>query len=315
LGLVACETTPTEPPPTDTPSASPEEGEGEPAPTYTPYPTYTPEPTYTPAPTYTSPPTATPAPTDTPEPTPTATPSEEPTAPPAPTNTPAPTQAGSAGGAPSAPGVDAPRAPQSDAVVSNSALFIDKDEDPGPPISVIVSANQALEGYRFKITGLLRNDGTENYAGLGVSATFFTDEGGRHGPVRANARCPVLAPGDACPFQVEATAKGLTKVILHPDGYPTPRTYLPVETRGLGRYTDGVGYVHITGMVHNPHTVGARNVTLNGVLINQAGVIVSTGTTTILETIEPGGSARFDIPIRYAPYARYEVYVQAEPQP
>jgi hypothetical protein len=200
-------------------------------------------------------------------------------------------------------------------VISNSALTIDKDEDPGPPISVIVSANQALEGYRFKITGLLRNDGAENYAGLGVSATFFTDEGGRYGPVRANARCPVLAPGMVCPFQVEATAKGLTKVILHPDGYPTPRTYLPVETRGLGRYTDAIGYVHITGTVYNPQNVGARNVTLNGVLINADGAIVSTGTTTVLETILPGGSARFDIPIRYAPYMRYGVYVQAEPQP
>ena len=61
------------------------------------------------------------------------------------------------------------------------------------------------------------------YAALGVVATFFTDDGSRYGPIKANVPCLLLAPGDECPFVIEAISKNLVSVILHPEGAPTNR--------------------------------------------------------------------------------------------
>ena len=126
-----------------------------------------------------------------------------------------------------------------------------------PPLDVTVSANRELPGYNFIITGLVRNAGSENYAGLGIVATFFRADGSRHGPIKVNLQCPVLIPGDACPFAVDANAKGLTEVMLHPEGYPTTRTTAQVNISGVGRSLDGIGYVHITGNVTNPNPAPA----------------------------------------------------------
>ena len=297
LVLTACQQAAETPEPTphvesvapEEPAAIEEEEESAPA-----EPTATPAPTSTPAPTETAEPTATPAatatavPTETPEPTPT----------PAATTAPAVAQ----------PVAAAP------AAISTSALIIRDDETVAPPLDVTVSANRELPGYNFMITGLVRNAGSENYAGLGIVATFFRADGSRHGPIKVNLKCPVLVPGDACPFTVDANAKGLTEVMLHPEGYPTTRTTAQVNISGVGRGVDSIGYVHITGNVANPNPVPVNDVTISGMLLDQAGEIVSIGTDILVGALEAGATSRFEVVLRYAPYVQYQLLVQAEPR-
>ena len=103
--------------------------------------------------------------------------------------------------------------PKPPGVVASGVLTLLDDPNIAPPLSVHVSANQALEGYRYRVSGVLRNDAVENYAALGVVATFFTDDGSRYGPIKANVPCLLLAPGDECPFVIEAISKNLVSVI------------------------------------------------------------------------------------------------------
>lgn len=200
-------------------------------------------------------------------------------------------------------------------VVSTSALTILDDETPAPPLTVIVSMNSKFEGYRFRISGLVRNDAAEPYTSLGMNATFFRDDGSRFGPIKVNVQCPVLEPGESCPFLLEAIDKGITQVMLHPDGHPTERRTMPVETRGVSSYRDTLGYVHITGSVFNPNPVAIRDVTVTGALIDDRGEIVSTGVALLIQTIEAGASASFDVLVRHAPYTRTQLFVQALSHP
>jgi hypothetical protein len=149
---------------------------------------------------------------------------------------------------------------------------------------------------------------------LGVIATFFRADGSRYGPIRAKIQCPILGPGDVCPFIVEATDKTLTEVMLHPEGRPTDRRQpLPVELRTTGRYVDTIGYVHITGSVYNPNPVAVQDITINGVLLDD-GQIVSMGADLLLGPLDAGASARFDVMVRYVPYSQVELYAQALPR-
>jgi len=204
--------------------------------------------------------------------------------------------------------------PKSPGVVASGALALLDDPNYAPPLSIHVSANQALEGHRYRVSGVLRNDAGENYAALGVVATFFTDDGSRYGPIKANVACLLLAPGEECPFVVEATSKNLVSVILHPEGAPTSRSAAPLTFAVTGRYQDVVGYVHLTGWVHNPNAYAVKNVTVNGALLNAQGEIVSTGMTILVDSIAANGSATFDVTIKYVLYASYRLYVQGEPQ-
>jgi hypothetical protein len=199
-------------------------------------------------------------------------------------------------------------------VVSTSALIVLDDETPAPPLTVLVSMNRAFEGYRFRISGLVRNDADEPYTGLWMNATFFRDDGSRYGPVRVNVQCPILEPGESCPFLLGATDKAITQVMLHPDGHPTDRRTVPVELRGIGRTQDALGYVHITGTVTNPNPVTVRDVTITGVLIDQLGEIVEVGVDLLVLPLEAGASAPFEVLIRHAPYVRYQLFVQALPR-
>ncbi len=270
--------------------------------------TNTPRPTPTSYPTM--PPMSSPTPTFTPSPTPTAAP---------PTETPEVAEATSTA-VPStatpraATGSGLPAGPKPPAVVASGALALLDDPNIAPPLSVHVSANQALEGYRYRVSGVLRNDAAENYASLGVVATFFTDDGSRYGPIKVNVACLLLAPGDECPFVVEATSKNLVSVILHPEGAPTDRSAAPLTVSTTGRYQDAVGYVHLTGRVRNPNAYAVKNVTVNGALLNAQGEIVSTGMTILVDSVAANGSATFDVIIKYVPYANYRLYVQGEPQ-
>ena len=266
--------------------------------------TNTPRPTATSWPTM--PPTSTPAAVPPSTPTPTAaltdTPSPEPTATTEPTATPK-------------PGVSAlPSVPKPPAVVASAVLTLLDDVNFAPPLSVHVSANQALEGYKFRVSGTLRNDAAENYAGLGVVATFYTSDGSRYGPIKANLSCLLIAPGDECPFVIEALSKDLVSVMLHPEGYPTSRGAAPLTFSVSGRYQDVVGYVHITGQVRNPNPFAVKNVTVTGALLNAQGEIVSTGMTILVDSVASNGAAAFDVTIKYTPYTNYRLYIQGEPQ-
>lgn len=291
-------------PASQTPSAASQEATTAPAEAAAPAATNTPRPTATSWPTMppTSAPTVTPPTTPTPTAAPTDTPSPEPTATSEPTATPK-------------PGVSAlPSVPKPPAVVASAVLTLLDDANFAPPLSVHVSANQALEGYRFRISGTLRNDAAENYAGLGIVATFYTSDGSRYGPVKANPPCLLLAPGDECPFIVEVLSKDLVSVMLHPEGYPTTRGSAPLTLSGLGRYQDSVGYVHLTGRVHNANPFAVKNVTVSGVLLNGTGEIVSLGMTILVDNVASNGSTTFDIAVKYTPYTNYRFYVQGEPQ-
>jgi len=278
-----------------------------PAATATPRPLPTARPTNTPMPTPTAVPTATPSPEPTATSEPTAT--LESTA----TLEPAATLESTATPKPAMP--PAPSVPQPPAVVSSSsALTVLDDVNTAPPLSVHVSANQALEGYRFRVSGTIRNDAAENYTGLGIVATFYTSDGSRYGPIKANPACLLLAPGDECPFMVEALSKDLVAVMLHPEGYPTSRGAAPLTLSGLRSYRDGVGYVHLTGRVTNANPFAVKNVTVNGALLNAAGEIVSVGMSILIDNVTANGAATFDVAVPYTPYTNYKLYVQGEPQ-
>jgi len=278
-------------PPEAPDAAPPEPTEAPPEPTSTTVPTEAPTATSTPVPpealTETPKPTATPTsvPTEAPTHTPESTPTEEP---------------------------DQPALPAVPAPVSTSALTIREDETIAPPLTVLVSANRELPGYNFLITGLVRNDGTENYAGLGMVATYFRADGSRHGPIKTNLRCTLLAPGDMCPFTFEATARGLTEVMLHPEGYPTTRARAQVNHYITGSWVDGIGYVHITGGVTNPNATPVDDAAVSAVLRDGTGDIVSEGTDIVVGTIDPGATGQFEVILKYAPYVSYQLFVQAE---
>lgn len=203
-----------------------------------------------------------------------------------------------------------PRVPQ---IIATGALSLVPNVDPGPPLSVEVSANHLLEGYLHRVSGVIRNDSDETYTGLNVIATFFMVNGKRYGPVDANVKCLLLAPGATCPFILYATSKNLAEVILHVTGYATPRTPLSPDFYSVRYTTDSIGYVRVTGTVHNPYTVPARHVTVVGSLINAQGDIVNVNATILLDVIPPGETAPFEIHLKYTPFSTVSITTQAEP--
>jgi hypothetical protein len=271
-----------------------QEGQAEapPAATYTPYPTYTPPPTYTPVP------TSTPEPTSTPTTGPTATVTATPTS--APTETPPPA---------------ATRPPTTPTPASTPvpAMIRLADEDPGPPFTILVSANRALENSVYKVTGIVRNDGTQTYEAIGVNATFFDDQGFRQGPLEADVPCLLLAPGQECPFSVELAARRIQAFLLHPDGRPTGTESTTVALSNLALSYDGAESVRITGIATNKDPFKIKDIVVAGVLRDAGDQIVSLGAAYVLqEDIEPNASVRFDLRIKRVPFARYQLYTQAE---
>ncbi len=310
LLLAACQSQPTATPVVeDTPAPTVEtQPPDEEAPEATVEPTQVPEPTATLASTE----SPTPADTPTPQPTPTTevteTPTETVTL--APTEVVTPTLPTATPASAVAPPVPQPTLPREE-VVTTSALRIRPDEAPAPPLSVIVSANHELRDNRYKVTGILRNDGEDPYGGLSVIATFFREDGSRVGPIPARLSCPVLEVGTECPFIVEVIERNLAAVMLHPDGHPTELRAIPAEVRSVSSYVDSIGWVHITGSVYNPNPVTFQDVSISGALLDRDGEIVSVGTGLVLDPIPSGETARFDVAIRYAPHVDYELYVQA----
>lgn len=284
---------------TVTPSVAEGQSADQPAATYTPsdasypHPTYTPYPAYTPLPT--SSPTHTPAPAVAPTATETATPTEIPTE--APTRQPPQTMPVNIPAVPAALPVELTRIP---------------DTDPGPPFAILVDTIRIQEDGRYKVTGTVRNDGSETYEVVGVHASFLDDEGNGYGPLDVYCPCLFLEPGTECPFSLGMYGRNFVAYHLHPLGRPV-EYHQPASLvlSGLNASRDSIGYVRITGTAINENEFGVKDAIIGGELVDASGQIVSVGSTRMLRDIMPGASVAFDLRIKYEPYSRYQVYVQA----
>jgi hypothetical protein len=187
-----------------------------------------------------------------------------------------------------------------------------EDQDPGPPLTIIVSGNRAGENSTYKVTGLLRNDTADTYEAIGMDATFYDDQDFRHGPLAVDVPFLLLGPGEECPFSVELAAQRVQSFVLHPNGRTTGRRSAPVQVRNLG-LSYGTDSIRITGTAVNPNEYKIKNVAIAGVLLDASGHIVSLGSTYVLEEdILPNGSVGFDMRIPRVPFYQYRVYAQAE---
>jgi hypothetical protein len=218
------------------------------------------------------------------------------------------------------------------------ALTQIEDTAPGPPFTIAISANTATQdplvekSSRFKITGLVRNDGSQTYDVSAIRVTFYDAEGFRgtfvpairdgkvvggewlwHGQTEAEFACLLLAPGEECPFMIEITAQNMASFLIHPDAMPTERESAPVELSDVRLVDEGTEYLRISGTATNVNPFKVKNVTVSGVLFDASGQIVSLGWVYGLqEDIAPGASVRFDVRIEKESYARYQLYAQAE---
>lgn len=197
------------------------------------------------------------------------------------------------------------------------------ESGPRPPFTIEVGALRVEDG-KYKVTGIVRNDGDETYEGIGVLGTFYTwGPGGRgssddgrypHGPVTVQSPCLFLEPGAECPFSLEIYARNYIAYHLGPKGQPVAhhKWHEPasVTVGALNVSNDGIGNVRITGKVVNDNAFTIEKVTIAGALVNVSGQAVSAGSTTVLGGIEPGAEASFDLRIEHEPYARYKLYVQ-----
>lgn len=270
-----------------------ESGAAQPVTASTPYPTYTPLPTFTPLP------------TDTPEPAPepTATPTVEPTEPPTelPTEAPSvPSGQPISGGAPAGePGrrVELVRTPES---------------GPRPPFTLSTSTIRIEEDGKYRLTGTVRNDGSETYEAITVDCTFYDEYDHRFGPIAVHSPCMFLEPGAECPFSLEINPQKFVSYLLGVTGRPVEnRQPAAVVLSGVGVSYDGIGNAHISGAIVNGNGFPVEDVTIAGTLIDANGEIVSVGSTLVLDEIAPGASRPFDLRIEYKPYSRYQLYAQA----
>jgi hypothetical protein len=163
------------------------------------------------------------------------------------------------------------------------------------------------------VSGLVRNDGDQTYEAIGVVATFYSEDGFQYGPVDVRCPCTLLAPGESCPFIVQAAMRRPVAFVLHPEGRPTGRESAPVALSQVQLIADGLDSVRITGRVTNKNLFKVMNPVVTGVLIDDSGQIVSLGYTyVIVEDIKPGASVRFGLRVSGAAHTGYRVYAQAE---
>jgi hypothetical protein len=229
------------------------------------------------------------------------------------------------------------------ALYLDSALEQLPDKDPGPPLTVEVSANRAYpdplveQSRLYHVSGIVRNDGSEQVALSALHITFFDADGFRgsyrrfpgpyhmggewiwHGRTEADVACLLLAPGESCPFVVDITAQNMASFVIHPDASATERQSAPLEASGLRLARDVTEYVTLSGRVSNTHPFKVKNVMVSGVLLDSADEIVSLGSRYLIgQDIEPGQSVEFEIRIHDSTYRMgtsfvdYRVYAQAE---
>lgn len=209
------------------------------------------------------------------------------------------------------------------------------DTDPGPPLTIEVSANRATqdplveESQAYLVTGIVRNDGDQTYAVSAIHVTFYDASGFRgtfykyplvpggewiwHGRTEAEFASLLLAPGEEWPFTVEITAQNMASFLIHPDAVATERQSVPVELSDVRLVDEGTGYLRITGTASNGNSFAVQNVTVSGVLLDEGGQIVGMGSTYVLEEdIASGESVRFDLRVQESAFASYRLYAQAE---
>jgi LysM repeat protein len=217
------------------------------------------------------------------------------------------------------------------------ALEQREDTDPGPPFTIEVSLNRAIQdplvvkSKTYKVTGIVRNDGDRTYAVSTIHVTFFDASGFRgtfkkfpqpwesggewhwHGETEAEFAALFLAPGEGWPFSVEITAQDMASFTIHSDAVPTDREPAAVELSAMQVVDTGSNFVRIRGTASNTNPFVVKNVIVSGVLIDAGGQIVSIGSTFGLEEdIMPGTSVRFDLRVAREPYTSYRLYAQAE---
>jgi hypothetical protein len=285
-----------------------------PAATRTPYPTQTLYPTYTPRPTNTPVATTTPAQT-----------SEE-------TATQAKTPAVTLAPAP------AQTQPAKSSAASTVELTRIADPDPAPPLTILVSAIRIAQNGNYRVTGTVRNDGSETYGGIGVVATFYEAEKpcaerqvtrrrrdgteetvteevcdyGWHGPVEVYATCTLLEPGAECPFSLEIYPQDYVSYVLHPEGAPAANHQsVPLALSNLSVYNNEVGYVRFTGTATNDNSFTVRDAKIVGTLLDATGQIASVGSIVVPGEIVPGTGVDFDLRIEHEPYVHYQLSAQA----
>jgi len=196
-----------------------------------------------------------------------------------------------------------------------------EDTSPGPPFTILVSTVRAEEDV-YKVTGIVRNDGSETYEGIGVIGTFYTrglsgqgasdEDMFPHGPVDAHCSCPFLEPSAECPFSLEIYARNYVAYGLHPNGQPVEYNQpAAIVLSGVTLSNDAVGNVRITGTASNENVFAVENATIVGSLLDANGQVVSAGSTLVLGNIAPGASVPFDLRIEYQPYSHYQLYAQA----
>jgi hypothetical protein len=126
------------------------------------------------------------------------------------------------------------------------------------------------------------------------------------------AACQLLGPGAECPFSLEIYPRDYVSYHLHPEGtlveYRQPAS---LALSNLSVYSDGFGYVHITGTATNANPFAVTDANIVGTLLDAAGRIASVGKTIVLGKIASGVGVSFDVRIEQAPYAYYEVQAQA----
>ncbi len=185
------------------------------------------------------------------------------------------------------------------------------DTDPAPPFTILVDAIRIeADGY-YKLTGWVRNDGTEAYEGIGVRASFLDDKGRGYGAVEVYCPCRVVEPGTACPFSLEAFPHNYVAYRLHPFGQPVVyHLAAPLTLSALRVSNDGIGNVRISGTATNENPFTVTDAIVAGTLIDDAGRVVSVGSTWLLGDILPGESRSFDLRIEYEPYAQYQLYAE-----
>lgn len=212
------------------------------------------------------------------------------------------------------------------------------DPDPAPPLTILVSAIRIAQNGNYRVTGTVRNDGSETYGGIGVIATFYEEEKpcterqvtrrrrdgteetvteevcdyGWHGPVEVYATCTLLEPGAECPFSLEIYPQDYVSYMLHPEGAPvTDHQPARLALSNLSVHNNGLGYVRLTGTATNDNSFTVRDAKIVGTLLDAAGQIVSVGSIAVPGEIAPGTGVDFDLRIKHEPYVNYQLSAQA----
>jgi hypothetical protein len=131
--------------------------------------------------------------------------------------------------------------------------------------------------------------------------------------MEADFACLVLAPGQTCPFTAQIAALDMASFHVHPDAVLLEwHEAATAELLNISIHENHTGYLRISGTLHNANAYAIKNLMVTGVLLDSQGQWVSSGSTTILESIESQTEVLFDVWLENVTYVDYELYVNAE---